>query len=291
MKTKRLWGLLLFSFMLVGGCLGENYQRLLHERNWPTEIANSTRVGNEACQQCHGTIRGKKATRYHSDCEGCHGGGSVHKQAEKKQGTIAFPDDKICMDCHRTGNNTTITWNTSQHKRAGIMCFQCHRLHDKTKFLLDEKPNIRFQKMNRITTLCTSCHQEMLAKINMPSHHPLKEGELTCADCHDPHADRRLALSGNNGVCFRCHQNKQGPWVFEHAPVTEDCANCHDPHGSVNAHLMTLSQPVLCLQCHSIPNNRHGGSGGIPIPANYLKRCTNCHGAIHGSHQDRLLKQ
>lgn len=38
---------------------------------------------------------------------------------------------------------------------------------------------------------------------------------------------------------------------------------------------MTVSEPALCLQCHT---GHHNGAG-LPLP----DRCTNCHGSIHGS--------
>lgn len=50
---------------------------------------------------------------------------------------------------------------------------------------------------------------------------------------------------------------------------------CHVPHGSPNTALLNVSEPALCLQCHS---GHHNGAS-LPIP----DRCTNCHGSIHGT--------
>ncbi len=50
----------------------------------------------------------------------------------------------------------------------------------------------------------------------------------------------------------RCHPSKQGPFVFEHAPVSENCLTCHNPHGTVANHLLKQSEPFLCLQCHEM---------------------------------------
>ena len=57
----------------------------------------------------------------------------------------------------------------------------------------------------------------------------------------------------NEQPCLKCHVDKRGPFVFEHAVVrVEGCDACHVPHGSTNAKL--LRRPVvftLCLECHN----------------------------------------
>jgi hypothetical protein len=39
--------------------------------------------------------------------------------------------------------------------------------------------------------------------------------------------------------------------------------------------MLTVSQPALCLQCHSAHHN------GASLPP--VDRCTNCHNSIHGT--------
>jgi len=57
----------------------------------------------------------------------------------------------------------------------------------------------------------------------------------------------------NEEACLKCHSDKRGPFVYEHAPVRVDgCETCHMPHGSTNSRL--LRRPVvftLCLECHN----------------------------------------
>jgi DmsE family decaheme c-type cytochrome len=133
----------------------------------------------------------------------------------------------------------------------------------------------------------------------MRSHHPVLEGAMGCASCHDPHGGERTALKSKSEQCLACHQSHRGPKVFEHAPVVDDCVSCHAPHGAPNRGLLSVSQPAVCLQCHSIAAGKHGfGTGPEPAPTagtrpisgTVLRGCTNCHGAIHGSQQDPLLR-
>jgi DmsE family decaheme c-type cytochrome len=137
----------------------------------------------------------------------------------------------------------------------------------------------------------------------MPSHHPIKEGRMTCTDCHDPHGrDDQFALSGEpRDACFSCHAEKQGPFIFEHAPVNEDCGICHDPHGTVADNLLVQTEPTLCLSCHPahfhtqlagytgtfdggwLHPERGGESAVDGFKSAMMTKCTQCHNVIHGS--------
>ena len=102
-----------------------------------------------------------------------------------------------------------------------------------------------------------------------------------------------------NDACYDCHQDKEGPFVFEHAPVEESCANCHRPHGSAANNLLTLGEPALCLQCHEFhfhsgllsPDGEVevGGSeranpyGAESMNVAFSTKCTQCHSQVHGS--------
>ena len=100
-----------------------------------------------------------------------------------------------------------------------------------------------------------------------------------------------LSLAENvNQLCFKCHPDKRGPYVYEHPPVAENCATCHTPHGSRHAKLLTEKVPNLCQDCHDW--SRHPGTpydaktgftGTSPSNRFFSRSCLNCHGAIHGS--------
>jgi DmsE family decaheme c-type cytochrome len=150
------------------------------------------------------------------------------------------------------------------------------------------------------------------AEIRFPSHHPVAEGAMDCVTCHDPHADRRVSLGANEERCAGCHQDYMGPWLFEHPPVAEDCTTCHRPHGAVSDHLLDTPQPMLCLSCHTLADEFHHDPFASGILSNrtiteddpmnpgepvseleartYLRRCTDCHSAIHGSYTDEHLR-
>jgi DmsE family decaheme c-type cytochrome len=99
----------------------------------------------------------------------------------------------------------------------------------------------------------------------------------------------------NEEPCLKCHVDKRGPFVFEHASVrVEGCTACHVPHGSTNAKLLT--RPVvftLCLECHNGAGTFGRENAGVfqtPATHNLLdpryQHCTLCHVRIHGSNAD-----
>jgi DmsE family decaheme c-type cytochrome len=115
---------------------------------------------------------------------------------------------------------------------------------------------------------------------------------MSCSDCHNPHgAPGPVLLSENtiNDTCYQCHEDKRGPFLWEHQPVREDCTLCHTPHGATQPRMLIARMPYLCNMCHSEnfhPSTLRSGTGVPPRGAsdNLLARsCINCHSQVHGS--------
>jgi len=251
------------------------------------------------CVSCHEAEA--KAHVYHGDCVSCHASAVDHAKAEEaresatakaskpKSVVAGLPESKQCLTCHET-DKRRMHFSIAEHNKAGVQCSDCHGNHtDKIK-----KLNVAQEKGGKITALCATCHQDVLAKFSMPSHHPVREGGATCTGCHDPHASKQTALRGKTELCTSCHQAVRGPHVFEHPPAVEDCTTCHDPHGAPNRKLLSVAQTMQCLQCHSVASNRHGQTGANNntqrISGAVLRDCGICHGAIHGSSIDQHLR-
>lgn len=276
-------------------------------------------LGSEVCKVCHADIwfTFYKNPHYKSiaagnlppaitGCEGCHGPGQAHVKAGGGKATIprAFslmPPAKIletCLTCHAK-DLSKANIRRSSHTEADVVCTNCHSIHKSQtpKFLLASKQ----------TTLCYSCHSNVRAQFEMPVKHRVNEGAIQCSDCHNPHGTfaptwrmgqrpRMVRQSlGNEEVCLRCHNDKRGPFVFEHPPVAvEGCETCHYPHGSMNTRL--LIRPMvftICLQCHNGAGNfGRQGDGIVTQTSSHnmfdpkYRNCTACHVRIHGSNAD-----
>jgi len=287
-----------------------------------TPIPNAERIGAKECHDCHEKIEGHPTiAAYHADCEACHGGGSLHADSQEPA-DIRFPSTADCLACHERGRDTHLEWGTGEHARAGLLCTDCHSGHATTEHHLREPssalapvaaapgPGFEADLHSRV---CIDCHEDVAARFQYPSHHPVREGKLACTSCHDPHGDSRVHAGTETERCTKCHQDYAGPWVYEHEPAAEDCTECHDPHGAPADALLVSPQPVVCLTCHSLADLWHHNTAGTGIPGNtgtttdfppagsgasikpleartFLHDCTNCHGAIHGSYTDETLQ-
>lgn len=279
-------------------------------------------VGSAVCRTCHPDVTqnffknphyksvasGKEAPEK-TGCEGCHGPAGDHVAARGGKMTIphAFSlmtppqivDD--CLQCH-SKDVSKANIRRSEHTEAGVVCSTCHSIHKSQtpKFLL----------ANVQKDLCYTCHQTVRAQFEMPAKHRVNEGAIQCSDCHNPHGTYAATwrtgtrprmvdqASTNEETCIKCHQDKRGPFVFEHAAVrVGGCETCHAPHGSMNSKL--LRRPVvytLCLECHNGAGNSGLSTTGVlgqSSSHNMLdprfQNCTSCHVRLHGSNADANL--
>jgi DmsE family decaheme c-type cytochrome len=244
-----------------------------------SQISGAESLGSGKCAECHAEATELYRRTTHStvdvECEDCHGAGSLHAVAPDDYTKIlrlpaqpAETANGICLRCHAPESRFA-GWPSGKHSEHDVRCIECHAAHGKETSLKSRRQS---------TDACTRCHHQQAAEGSLPYHHPVHESEMGCTDCHDPHSGSgtgNLKAESVGELCFTCHAELAGPFTYEHPPVTESCLKCHSPHGSAQPHLLTVSEPMLCLQCHA---GHHNGSG-VPL----LNPCTNCHNSIHGS--------
>ena len=143
---------------------------------------------------------------------------------------------------------------------------------------------------------CFQCHLSTNAEFSLQYHHPVKEGRMSCTDCHDPHGDDihkppGLRVGRVNETCAQCHYEQARPRVFEHEALREGCVVCHNVHGSINEKLLTERDNNLCLKCHAQVAAPMDAPATVSIGSrNHRAFLTQgscfsagCHTAMHGS--------
>ena len=235
------------------------------------------------CGACHAEAMEVHLSSKHaamsSGCEACHAGAENHLLSGGAPGTIVKPGgagyEQMCQQCHQNDHGLQ-RWESGAHASAGLGCLDCHHVLERAghPVFADE------------AAACGECHPAAAAEFQLPSHHPIGDGEVSCVSCHDVHAGEGMFGARKMGVrCDECHPQYAGPFAFEHeADRFDGCGACHAAHGSANRRMLKIL-PVrnMCLQCHpSIPSFHNTGE---PV----FKNCINCHTEIHGSHLDRTF--
>ena len=213
-----------------------------------------------------------------------------------------FVGTETCASCHEKENRE---FELSSHARFvtseetdGVAqgCETCHgpgSVHvdngggKGTMINPDKKPEV-----------CFTCHSDKQLQFKLPYRHPVLEGKMSCSDCHNVHGSDKLpwtttSLDGTNGVCFNCHKEQRGPFVYEHEALREGCTNCHDIHGSIHDKMLIVRDNNLCFRCHS-QSNMGGPFIGDRDHSGSLSEGTcysgGCHTAVHGSNFNDHLR-
>jgi len=260
-------------------------------------------VGIDVCRACHQdkydnfikSVHGKRAIpgtpANREACETCHGPGAAHveKGGGRGVGIFAFgrkieatEKSSRCLSCHEESRASAF-WNLSKHVSAGVSCEGCHSIHSGSeKYLKGREPS-----------LCFDCHRDIRAQANKQAHHPIIEERIRCSDCHNPmggFGPKMIRADSFNELCYTCHSERRGPFMWEHPPVEESCLNCHVPHGSNHTNLLARKPPTLCQSCHDVtghpssPYTSFNSFGGSNTSNRMIARaCLNCHTNIHGS--------
>lgn len=325
------WTLLIFVWLVSGSLSGITSAEYVASPEATANYNPDDYVGSETCQACHedqfksfsGTKHAKLAglsswKNKVQGCESCHGPGKQHVEGSgDKTKIISFKNktaketSETCLACH-AGKENHNNFRRGDHWRNNIGCTDCHTAHgpmhneaktDSITLIAEvsrQKPNVATTAMLKSSEpqLCISCHSETKAQFSKPFRHKVLEGTMNCSDCHNPHGgfeskQTKLAV-GVDAACVKCHTDKQGPFVFEHAPLKiEGCSACHTPHGSANPKMLKRSQVrQLCLECHSgITDQLSDGPQGGPHDQRNIRsqNCTVCHAAIHGSNANSVF--
>jgi predicted CXXCH cytochrome family protein len=238
------------------------------------DVPGAKYIGSRECEQCHEEIYKNFVTADHArlitdgpnalnaGCESCHGPSSLHSDSG---GEIKPPYSF-----------------TSGRPHSGSFGGQ-----------------LAVEPARATETVCLQCHNDVRGQFNLPSHHPVPEGRMTCTDCHPPHkgiahkgGSTRLTSQEEN--CLQCHPSQRGPHVFEHEAMREGCTTCHSSHGTVNAKLLTVRDSNLCLKCHfqRVQNGsiRIGGSDHTLRVQQGTCWTAGCHEAVHGSRVNSSLR-
>jgi DmsE family decaheme c-type cytochrome len=250
-------------------------------------------------KNAHDVLEKSSKYKLENPCESCHGPGKAHIDGGgDKTKIINFKGkanktyNQQCLACHK-GDHEVTGFGSSTHAKQGLDCADCHNVHKAA-------PGTRLLK-ERASNLCMSCHTQQKTDFAKPFHHRVKEGAIECVDCHQPHSglDKRLLRSNLAGqeICFKCHSEKQGPYLFEHPAIRlRGCQGCHEPHGSNNPKMLVRNTMTgLCLECHSrAPYATSVILGSQPPSFHNLnsptyRNCLTCHVMIHGSNSSKLF--
>jgi len=282
--------------------------------------ANYSREGADSCLSCHeeeavlALFRGAHANptdpagpfgHGQLQCEACHGpsgdhAGRVRRGQERPSPGALFgsnvdtpieEQNGLCLNCH--DGDTGFGWHGNSHDDNSVACADCHTSHTASDPVLATATQAE---------VCFDCHQQQRTQSLKPYAHPIRQGKMDCSGCHSTHgatSEWQFARQTLNDTCFGCHAEKRGPYLWEHAPVTEDCGTCHDPHGSNHPGMLTMRAPMLCQSCHSqaghpsITNDADGLPGATPSQYLLGQNCMNCHTQSHGSNHpsgSRLMR-
>lgn len=239
------------------------------------DVPGAKYIGSSECEQCHDTLYRDFQTADHArliaqgknainvGCESCHGPASLHSDS----GGEVLPPYSFTSGRPKP---------TAQGARVAL------------------------DSARQVENVCYQCHADVRGQFNLPSHHPVPEGRMTCTDCHPPHKGHAYfagstALNAQDETCLKCHPSQRGPYVFEHEATREGCTACHSPHGTVNAKMLTARDANLCLKCHF---QQRGSDGSIRIGgSDHTLRVqqgtcwtAGCHEAVHGSRVNSSLR-
>ena len=186
-------------------------------------------------------------------CESCHGPGQKHAESGDPDADSAPQQDgagqrrrATCMTCHSRAASHAL-WDGSQHDQRNIGCVTCHSVH------ASKGPSQL--KARTVMEQCATCHRrrhQQAAPVQPHAGAGRGDDVLVVPQRAWQHQRASCCAAGTtiDESCTSCHTDKRGPYLWEHAPVSESCVTCHDPHGSNNDRMLVSKLPFLCQRCH-----------------------------------------
>ena len=241
-------------------CHGNPSEHLQGSGNKKSTISNPgslpIKKANEICLNCHESQQKdmeelfKAVPTLHDDlrCVECHAPHS--KKTTDSDQDIFFKIDLSanCASCHK---QSTQWLENSNHGDAGLQCVTCHQLHQAKTISQDIDDQIK---------KCLSCHPTQELEFKQSSTHPLREVQIKCSDCHNPHGGGHedLLIKERDALCQDCHANiaieggrHPASKNTNHSLGSVRCLDCHNAHGSLFQKVLKHPQESLCQTCHT----------------------------------------
>jgi predicted CXXCH cytochrome family protein len=271
-------------FPLYPGELRLDFRNMLHwtapQQNW-----------NHMCGACHTTnyqkdyrAEGDRFQTAYSEgnvaCEACHGPGSNHVGWARggKSGTDAAKGLTFALkgaslgSWGKPGTTGTLSREGPISRVEVETCGTCHSRRGQIWPVV--KPGALIGQGYRVALLEEGLyepdgqiHDEVFEYGSFLQSKMFQKG-VTCSDCHEPHAAKKLRSEGN-AVCTRCHL----------ATSFDTPAHHHHPEKSAGAQCVSCH---MTMRTYMVLDGRRDHSFRIPRPDLALKigtpdACTGCH--------------
>ncbi len=240
-------------------CHGDPEEHLT-QRDKSDNIINPASLGrarsNAVCLRCHEEKdkdireRFSAVTNGHDDlnCFDCH---EAHMKVPATLDDLDNFKKNMSVDCAGCHEDIYNVFYSSSHGESNLTCSDCHKLHD---------IHTISQEVEQQIERCLFCHPTQDLEFKYPNVHPLRERQIKCTSCHNPHSSEHDLMLNEDGddLCELCHADiviagGQHPESrnTNHSRSTVKCGDCHKPHGANFEMLLIHSPDTICTTCHN----------------------------------------
>lgn len=199
------------------------------------------------------------------------------------------PPAEECAACHE---ETVAEFAKTPHATAKgwvheTSCSACHgngQEHMDSGGELDSIIRPALLPPREASQQCLDCHTEQASHFRAAGAlHRL--ADVTCQDCHDPHAAADQMLTKRPPeLCADCHQGIVAQFGMPRSHPAEDCTGCHNPHGTDSLRTNTTLANQTCGDCHTEKMAPYVYAHDVAL----MDGCSTCH-TVHGSTNRHLL--